>query len=376
MTTLYTIFIEFNTYLNPIKTFEEHSDLFSFLHKLITTCDTTIEKLEDEKLIKNEQNKVLFLRPYIVRYIQKLVYNEQIEVIGTLFNIYGNYIHESLFYDIYNTIPEDDFNLDIEHVDPHTIEQDTHDKLKYYKMMLFFLQQNDIENAHKMLNISCSQNNKRKNPIITTLILANKFNSIDFLFSIQRSETLSFSSNNIKLFFKAIIRYKKYRNSYAGRPLDTESVFDFKSYLTNFKFCYTKKCNPVVISNCYGDTPLHSLYKQSCNIPKHIYVKLFLDYNFTFTLLLNNKNNEQKTFIDYTTDEEKQLILLVCEKDHHSELPNTIFKEIRKTCFHCNNKCTKILKCGKCKSIYYCSTKCSTEHWKEHKPICKDITSE
>jgi len=393
MTTLYTILIEFNTYLNPEKTYEEHSDLFRFLQKLIITCNLTIETLEDEKLIKNEQNKVLFLRPYIVRYIQKLVYHEKIEVVGTLLNIFGNYIHESLFFDIYNTIPEDNLNLDTKYEDPllytdipdrvgedaypPELEQDNYNKWKYYfKIMLFYLKQNDIENAHKMLNISCSYDTKKKLPFITILILDNKFNSINFLFSIHRTETLLFSSNNIKLFFKAIIEYKKYINSFAYSFLDTKSVFNFKSYLTKFEFSYTKKCNPAVILDCYGDTPLHSLYKQSCDISKHIYVKLFLDYYITFSLLLTRKNNEQKTFIDYATDKEKQLILLACEKDYHSELPNAIFKEIRKTCFYCNNKCTKILKCGKCRSIYYCSTKCSKKHWQEHKKICKEITGE
>lgn len=36
------------------------------------------------------------------------------------------------------------------------------------------------------------------------------------------------------------------------------------------------------------------------------------------------------------------------------------------------NKCGKdaIKKCGRCKSVYYCSRECQVEDWKTHKPIC------
>lgn len=41
------------------------------------------------------------------------------------------------------------------------------------------------------------------------------------------------------------------------------------------------------------------------------------------------------------------------------------------------NKCGKeaVKKCGRCKSVYYCSRECQVDDWKSHKPICELFVS-
>lgn len=53
-------------------------------------------------------------------------------------------------------------------------------------------------------------------------------------------------------------------------------------------------------------------------------------------------------------------------------LDKVSFKERNKACFNCDlPDCSN--KCSACKKVYYCSKKCQTDHWKEHKEICKMI---
>ena len=42
-------------------------------------------------------------------------------------------------------------------------------------------------------------------------------------------------------------------------------------------------------------------------------------------------------------------------------------------CVHCGlprSEAVKVLKCSRCKTATYCSTKCQRENWKEHRQIC------
>ena len=43
---------------------------------------------------------------------------------------------------------------------------------------------------------------------------------------------------------------------------------------------------------------------------------------------------------------------------------------IRK-CAFCKANKSKLLRCGRCKAVYYCSVDCQRPHWKTHKKICK-----
>ena len=45
-----------------------------------------------------------------------------------------------------------------------------------------------------------------------------------------------------------------------------------------------------------------------------------------------------------------------------------------KQCAFCNKQLHKLLRCGRCKKVYYCSVQCQKPHWKIHKKICKKET--
>lgn len=36
---------------------------------------------------------------------------------------------------------------------------------------------------------------------------------------------------------------------------------------------------------------------------------------------------------------------------------------------------TRLLRCNACKSVEYCDRDCQVSHWREHKPVCKDIVA-
>ena len=47
---------------------------------------------------------------------------------------------------------------------------------------------------------------------------------------------------------------------------------------------------------------------------------------------------------------------------------------MNKCCANCYKKHTEeFKKCGKCKSVYYCSQICQKEDWKKHKQICSQV---
>ena len=46
-------------------------------------------------------------------------------------------------------------------------------------------------------------------------------------------------------------------------------------------------------------------------------------------------------------------------------------QEKEKFCFTCSKVNIHLLKCGNCKSIYYCSKECQKSNWTDHKKICK-----
>ena len=43
------------------------------------------------------------------------------------------------------------------------------------------------------------------------------------------------------------------------------------------------------------------------------------------------------------------------------------------SCASCSLEKTNLLKCSRCKSVFYCSKECQKLHWKAHKPICQPI---
>ena len=50
-------------------------------------------------------------------------------------------------------------------------------------------------------------------------------------------------------------------------------------------------------------------------------------------------------------------------------MENNINMELPNTCIYCNNIAEQ--KCSRCYSVYYCSKKCQSSHYKTHKLICK-----
>lgn len=41
-------------------------------------------------------------------------------------------------------------------------------------------------------------------------------------------------------------------------------------------------------------------------------------------------------------------------------------------CTQCQKRLEKLLKCAKCKSVWYCSKECQKKHWPKHKPTCHE----
>lgn len=46
-------------------------------------------------------------------------------------------------------------------------------------------------------------------------------------------------------------------------------------------------------------------------------------------------------------------------------------KEMPHICAYCGKTGEKLLRCGRCKKVYYCSVNCQRPHWKIHKKVCK-----
>lgn len=47
-----------------------------------------------------------------------------------------------------------------------------------------------------------------------------------------------------------------------------------------------------------------------------------------------------------------------------------VLQDERSCCASCNSKPPKLLRCGRCRSVFYCSLKCQHAHWKTHKSVC------
>lgn len=56
---------------------------------------------------------------------------------------------------------------------------------------------------------------------------------------------------------------------------------------------------------------------------------------------------------------------------------NVVTREERKStllvCGHCHTADAKLKKCSRCRQTYYCSTKCQTGAWGDHKKHCLDV---
>mmetsp|Transcript_18483 Transcript_18483/g.28765 ORF Transcript_18483/g.28765 Transcript_18483/m.28765 type:complete len:177 (-) Transcript_18483:645-1175(-) len=52
-------------------------------------------------------------------------------------------------------------------------------------------------------------------------------------------------------------------------------------------------------------------------------------------------------------------------------------EDVSHECIECDNeKCGKSnpqKRCSRCRCVYYCDASCQKDHWKEHKPWCKEI---
>jgi hypothetical protein len=49
----------------------------------------------------------------------------------------------------------------------------------------------------------------------------------------------------------------------------------------------------------------------------------------------------------------------------------------RSSCANCKKQradVAKLMTCGRCKLVWYCSQKCQRKHWKEHKKMCVDVS--
>ncbi|KAG1719280.1 hypothetical protein EDB19DRAFT_1786098 [Suillus lakei] len=57
--------------------------------------------------------------------------------------------------------------------------------------------------------------------------------------------------------------------------------------------------------------------------------------------------------------------------------PSDLIKRNVKTfgvqCTQCQKTLDKLLKCSKCKGVWYCSKECQKKHWPAHKPACHDV---
>ncbi|KAG1767628.1 hypothetical protein EDD22DRAFT_874672 [Suillus occidentalis] len=68
------------------------------------------------------------------------------------------------------------------------------------------------------------------------------------------------------------------------------------------------------------------------------------------------------------------------ERDNHfrataasSKFLKTQKNILRLECTQCRTKLEKLLKCAKCKSVWYCSKECQKKHWSTHKPTCHEV---
>lgn len=92
----------------------------------------------------------------------------------------------------------------------------------------------------------------------------------------------------------------------------------------------------------------------------------------TSNLTSNNKNNKEnnndiENKNENETDDNKQ-----CEKEKEKEedVEMRISGGIRSNCVVCG--VIGGFRCSKCKSVRYCGKKCQYQHWKTHRPQCKN----
>jgi hypothetical protein len=60
---------------------------------------------------------------------------------------------------------------------------------------------------------------------------------------------------------------------------------------------------------------------------------------------------------------------------HYYHEDSDLYKCVREACGKPETKQTPHMTCGRCKASRYCSRECQIAHWKEHKAICKIVSS-
>jgi hypothetical protein len=58
----------------------------------------------------------------------------------------------------------------------------------------------------------------------------------------------------------------------------------------------------------------------------------------------------------------------------HARLDNVLMEKMLEHCVGCKKAFDRNLQlCGQCKSVFYCSSVCQKQHWKQHKQVCKHL---
>jgi hypothetical protein len=83
--------------------------------------------------------------------------------------------------------------------------------------------------------------------------------------------------------------------------------------------------------------------------------------------------------IEFAMNAPKSITLLCsqeCKRKHYDigVKPFRKMLDLKKICDNCGKIDTKLMKCSRCKSAYYCSAECQKCSWKKHKLDCKQLT--
>ena len=96
---------------------------------------------------------------------------------------------------------------------------------------------------------------------------------------------------------------------------------------------------------------------------------------FTIGRLGNNSINKSKDEVNA-----RQLAIAAVTASTNplpsSSTSSSASSDIPIVCALCTKKGITFPKCSKCLSVFYCSSKCQLDHWKDHKIRCKELCKE